>query len=560
METPLYPLSPRWERAVWRAHRGDRDRCWILILECGHAVTRQRIDLPPKRARCARCARGGTTSASEEVALPDLDATLSLVTTTGRPHGAPTDRVTLAITVTLGASWPPGTTPPPRWSKACLLPHASVELPAIRITGIDRMRSALLALRSTPSPAPEVPVSKKKPTPVLIDQLLAYCAGVENGPREGSIHLWLRTRDVPRVDAEALLSQLVEERRLERREKSVAGDLVVRYVVVDSSVEPAPLPRSDAPANDDSDPGDPEDDEGALDDPAAAFDEDPPEEACQRCASLTRERNALSEELGQGLGDALQRTAELAREVLELRRGHDDLRLRFCSALGLSAQVEWTAILDRVRDLRDEHAGAEGDNAKALVRAEALQEQLAVVKRERDEALREAQSLATQARPTVDGGTLASYLTRLTDDQWLVVQRGRAQLAEARDLRAKAAELEEEGTRTLEALLSEKPGQAPASPVEAPPVAAPSGETVREEEAPPPSEEGPRLPPAGTLQHDVLRLVIKRGKSDAETLAGKLRESKRRVSSALALLAKRGLLVRVATGLYEVAPTARRAA
>lgn len=57
MKRPLAPLSSRWERAVWRAHRGDQDRCWLLIPECGHAVTRQRADLPPKRARCARCAK-----------------------------------------------------------------------------------------------------------------------------------------------------------------------------------------------------------------------------------------------------------------------------------------------------------------------------------------------------------------------------------------------------------------------------------------------------------------------------------------------------------------------
>ena len=51
------PPRDRWSRAVWRAHRGERPGCWLLILECGHAVTRQRLELPPRSARCARCAR-----------------------------------------------------------------------------------------------------------------------------------------------------------------------------------------------------------------------------------------------------------------------------------------------------------------------------------------------------------------------------------------------------------------------------------------------------------------------------------------------------------------------
>lgn len=414
--------------------------------------------------------------------------------------------------------------------------------------------SAASAPTPTPTPAPEVRVSKKTVVALPIEDFLAYCAGVAAGPREASVYSWLRVRGIPRAAAEGLLSQLLQERRLERRERSVAGETIVRYAVADPSVEPAPLPRSDAPAeppaNDDVDPGDPEDDEGAEDDPRAAFDEDPEEEeACRICVELTRERDRAEGELsvalvgGEGLRDHLTVARRERDDALAEARIYHDAICEVAPGLRGASPRHLAGVLGEiVRELREEREG--------------LQERLWAA----ENALQGA-----QARPTVDGGTLASYLTRLTDDQWLVVQRGRAQLAEARDLRAKAAELEEEGTRTLEALLSEKPSQAPASPpppppVEAPPVAAPSGETVREEEEAPPSEEGPRLPPAGTLQYDVLQLVLKRGKSDAETLAGKLRETKQRVSSALSLLAKRGILVRVATGLYEVAPTARRAA
>lgn len=479
-----------------------------------------------------------TTSASEEVALPDLDATLSLVTTTGRPHGAPTDRVTLAITVTLGASWPPGTTPPPRWSKACLLPHVAAELPAIRTTGIDRMRSALLALRSTPSPAPEVSVSKKKITPILTDQLLAYCAGVENGPREGSIHLWLRTRDVPRVDAEALLKSLVEERRLERREKAVAGETIVRYAVVDSSVEPAPLPRSDAPepANDDGDPGDPKDDEGAEDDPRAAFDEDPPEEeACQRCERRHEQLVVVRQERDDALAEAsvyydaicevvpdLRGTSPrhlaggLGEAVRDLRREREEARAHL-QTVGLDARLSDALLREVARAIGCESTRRDvlllaahklrEERDEACVRhgrlCDHLRDRLALDERDDESMIVGAVGLlvsaadARRTAPTVDPGAVGQYLLTLPGDRWEALTLARQHLAEAKSLAARAQELEAQALAAVDSLLDTTAGQAPAEPppppVEAPPVAAPSGETVREE-----APAGPRWtsPPA----------------------------------------------------------------
>jgi hypothetical protein len=287
--------------------------------------------------------------------------------------------------------------------------------------------------------------------------------------------------------------------------------LVVRYVVVDSSVEPAPLPRSDAPANDDSDPGDPADDEGAEDDPRAAFDEDPEEEACRSCVELRQAHGRIEHQLWE----AESRAAVLQEKVEDWERRHKE---------------QDRAHLREESDLRG--------------RCEGLQEQLAVVKRERDEALREAQSLAAQARPTLDPGAVGQYLLTLA----------RQHLAEARALAARAQELEAAALAAVEEHLDAPAGGT--LPVEAAPTPAPSPV----EEEPPPSGDVPRLPPSGTLQYDVLQLLLKRGRGDAQTLATRLRETKARVSSALSLLTRRGLLVRVATGLYEVAPTVRRAA
>ena len=251
---------------------------------------------------------------------------------------------------------------------------------------------------------------------------------------------------------------------------------------------------------------------------------------CQRCVDLTRERNALGEELGQGLGDALQRTAELAREVVTLRQE---------------------------RDL------AQGEAFDLRGRIEGWREQLVIVTRERDEALAEAQSLTAQARPAIDPGAVGQYLLTLPGDRWEALTLARQHLAEARTLAARAQEMEAAALAAVDGLLDTPAGQAPVEPppppVEAPPPPAPSGETVREEEPAPPSGEGLRLPPVGTLQYDVLQVLLKRGKGDAQTLATKLHEPKMRVSSALAILAKRGILVRTTVGLYEPAPALRRA-
>lgn len=263
----------------------------------------------------------------------------------------------------------------------------------------------------------------------------------------------------------------------------------------------------------------------------------------------------------------------------------DDMRLQLLSTLDGSAQETWEEIRQRVFRLRQEHTAqpdpcvecgslkfeidrltrevmtlrqerdaAQGEALDLRGRIEGWREQLAIVTRERDEALAEAQA---QARPSIDPGAVGHYLLELPLPHWEALAAARQRLTEARTLAARAQEMEVAALAAVDTLLATPAGEAP--PTVAPPVAAPSGETVREEEPAPPSGEGLRLPPVGTLQYDVLQLVIKRGRGDAQTVATKLHEPKMRVASALSLLAKRGILVRTAVGLYEPATALRRA-
>lgn len=255
----------------------------------------------------------------------------------------------------------------------------------------------------------------------------------------------------------------------------------------------------------------------------------------------------------------------------------DDMRLQLLSALDGSAQETWDQVLDRVRRLRQKHTAQpdpcvecgslkfeidrltrdlgyhEGD--WALLRGHLSLSERADRQAILDRAFEYAR--LTAARPVVDPGAVGHYLLTLRPDRWEALAAARQRLVEARALAARAQEMETAALAAVDTLLATPAGEAP--PTVAPPVAAPSGETAREEEPAPPSGEELRLPPVGTLQHDVLQLVIKRGRGDAQTVATKLHEPKMRVASALSLLAKRGILVRTAVGLYEPATALRRA-
>lgn len=186
--------------------------------------------------------------AQEEHQLADLDAVVRITTERRQTYGG-TWRTEVSAVATLGPSWP-ATTPPPRWSTAFVdaqVKHGALDgaIPA----ALSRMRAVLSTLRAdtTRNPNTEVPVSDNE----TISALLAYCASVSGGAKDSSVHSWLKARRVSRIRAEELLEQLVNEGRLQLVEKPIAGgEVVVRYLPADPAIRPAPLPVSDAPAED----------------------------------------------------------------------------------------------------------------------------------------------------------------------------------------------------------------------------------------------------------------------------------------------------------------------
>lgn len=465
-------------------------------------------------------------ASQERVDLPELDATLTFTTTTARPFGAPTDRTTLAVSCALGPSWPEGVHVP-GWSTGLFASQvAQGGLGGARANGLTRMRAALSTLRADPtrdlSPAPpEVPVSDNE----TISALLAYCAGVSGGAKDSSVHSWLKARRVSRIRAEELLEQLVSEGRLRLVEKPIAGgEVVLRYLPAES-VEPAPLPKSDAPPEEPHPPVPSEETPAPIEEPVMVAGAPEP---CVACATM------------QG------QLAEARAHMAEWRTRHDRLADRH--GILTTERDDLALRLDRTEDHRYYLAllaGLDGGAEWSAVRP----------------ALSRALQEASTPRPAVDGGTLATYLTRLTDEQWLTVQRGRAQLAEARDLRAKAAALEADGTRILEGLLDTPAGaQAPAPAPELVPDPIPLGEPIP---APPPSGEqanASREPDRKSVVGKALAWLRKREQGTPGDLAAALKIAKPHANTTLVTLTNRGLAERIAQGVYRAREQGREAA
>ena len=561
-----------------------------------------------------------TPQGVETVALRGLDATVTLTTTVRVTPGG-TRRTELAAVVELGPSWPEGTRPPPRWSTAFSDAQlATGALHGARSNAIARAEAQLRALRKDKT-LPLLPTEERmtRPNPLLLpsknrDDFFAYLASIDRGARQDSACAWLAKRAIAQTTDEALawLDDLVVRRLLDER-VGVApdGSRVVRYSPAIPTT-PAPLPKSSAPAEelpagkslpapkvtpkkapapppaapvDDQDTGDPEDDEGALDDPAEHDSDDPPQvEESGDVARLTRER------------DEMERKWKDVLRLLDSGLGSgDDMRLRFCSALSLSAQVEWPAILGRVRDVRDEHAR--------------LADRLATLTTERDDlALRrertESHRYHLAAMAGVDGGapwedvlvgvaralqrreakhpqhyqgdpaeqfatSIAGWLVSLSEETWLEVTRARHQLAESRRLREQSHSLELHALDALDRAVGARPA-APPAPVAAP---APAPELV-----PDPIELGPALPatpepPAsgeqandqaegGTMLERVRRFFEQNPTEtvNAPQLGPRLGCLAKHVSPSLSILFREGFLEKPRLGFYRLARKGRRAA
>lgn len=507
------------------------------------------------------------TAPEERVELGELDAVLVISAITARPVGAPSDRTTLTITATLGPSWPEGVRVP-SWSTSLFAAQvAAGGLAGARSAGLARLTEMLTTLRyASPThdflPPPEVPVTDRD----TISDLLAYCAGVSGGAKDSSVHSWLKARRVSRIRAEELLEQLVHEGRLRVVERPIAGgEVVVRYLPADPSTRPAPLPVSDAPAEEPV-----EEEPTPEEEPVSVAGA---EEPCQGCAApltlseaiahaeekgageggcaadhrrlagwlreLEESRKARAE-LGAGLEDALQRTADLAREVTTLRQERDAFRSELETA---------TQNANRLRlEMRFAQA-FNGELARALgVHPETHQRDLlARVAALLDEAR------AAVAAPTLDQGAIAHYLLSLPGDRWEALATARQQLAQAREMAHAARLLEEAALAAVDGLLS-APAGAPAPAPELVPDPIPLGPT------PPPPPSGPQEPRSMREQALAYFQAHPTAELRAADLAEALDGDPHSWTACLSQLTTSGQIERVGRGVYRLARQARRAA
>ena len=550
---------------------------------------------------------------TERQPIPRLDATL-IFTTTVRTTVGGTRRTELAAVVELGPSWPEGTRPPPRWSTAFSDAQlATGAMAGARTNALARAEAQLRALRKDKT-LPLLPTEERmtRPNPLLLpsknrDDFFAYLASIDRGARQDSACAWLAKRAIAQTTDEALawLDELVVRRLLDER-VGVApdGSRVVRYSPAIPTT-PAPLPKSSAPAEelpagkslpapkvtpkkapapppaapvDDQDTGDPEDDEGALDDHAEHDSDDPPQvEESGDVARLTRER------------DEMERKWKDVLRLLDSGLGSgDDMRLRFCSALSLSAQVEWPAILGRVRDVRDEHAR--------------LADRLATLTTERDDlALRrertESHRCHLAAMAGIDGGapwedvlagvaralqrreakhpqhyqgdpaeqfatSIAGWLVSLSEETWLEVTRARHQLAESRRLREQSHSLELRALEALDRAVGVRP-EAPLAPATAPEPEPAVEATAQPTPEPPASGEQANDQAEGGTMLERVRRFFEQNPTEtvnAPTLAERLGTHARNVSAILSTLFREGFLEKPRLGFYRLARKSRRAA
>jgi len=378
----------------------------------------------------------------------------------------------------------------------------------------------------------------KKPS--LKSALIAFF-GSRTAVGEGSLKVW-GAQQRPPVDAstaEALADELVAEGVASVEERS-GGRRVWRLVREEAASEPEPTPGeepaavaggefltlSDAIAH--------AEEKGAGEGGCAADH--------RRLAGWLREleesRKARAE-LGAGLEDALQRTADMAREAMTLRQERDAFRSELETA---------TQNANRLRlELRFAQA-FNGELASALgVHPETHQRDLLG----RVAALLD-EARAAAAAPTLDQGAIAHYLLSLPEERWASLATARQQLAQAREMAHAARLLEEAALAAVDGLLS-APAGAPAPAPElapAPPSAPP----------PPPAPQakrGPRTkdgkPRPGTMRAEILAWIRQQPKAAARVkeVAAAFDRPVPDTSSVLTTMRNAGYLRRTGPGIYQ---------
>lgn len=501
----------------------------------------------------------------ERIELPELDATLVFRTTVTRPHGAPSDRTTLAVTCALGPSWPEGAHVP-GWSTSLFASQvAQGGLGSAKTNGTARMRAALSALRAAPAslPPPPSPAEVSVLHNDLIPDLLAYCAGVAGGAKDSSVHSWLKARRLSRTKAEELIEQLVAEGRLQVVERPIAGgEVVVRYLPGEPT-SPAPLPTSDAPSNEVE-----EAIEEAIEEPTLIAGDAVPCAECERLRHSLWEANSRSQTLAHQVEDWERRYREADRGNAcaeeQARAESDRLRqerdLAQGEAYGLRQQlgearrqdsIAWQQVREDLDTARRQLSDHEGD--WALLRSYLSLSD----KADRQAILDRTLAVVNEARaaasdPGLDGPAVAHYLLTLPEGHWASLATARAQLAQARTMAGEAQRLEAAALDAVHRLLG--------TPAGAPPAPAPdlTAELVPPPPPPPASEEQP----AGTMNDRVLEHFRAHPTAElrAADLADALGGDRQGWTAPLSILTSQGLLERVGRGLYRLTRRGRRAA
>ena len=212
----------------------------------------------------------------------------------------------------------------------------------------------------------------------------------------------------------------------------------------------------------------------------------------------------------------------------------------------------WLRELEESRKARAELGAGLGD---ALQRTADLARQLATRTEERDEALRERDDLRRRLETppvALDQGAIAHYLLSLPEERWASLATARKQLARAREIAFEAQRLEEAALAAVDGLLA-APTAAPV-PAEAPELV--PAEPVSAEPAPQ-AKRGPRTedgePRPGTMRAEILAWIRQQPKAAARVMAvaEHFNEQAADMSAVLIGMTRAGYLERVSTGLYR---------
>lgn len=405
-------------------------------------------------------------------------------------------------------------------------------------------------------------------------KLLAFLRG-RAAAGEQSLKTWGKQHKLLSHQAEQLADALVSE-GLATREERASGYVWRAVARAEEPALPAPALEDETPPsaprsrskNEKSAPELETEPAPLAPSPAGLLDQEPPApaphlaipppapEPCQRCAELAREvtalacaRDALRTDLARERADEGRGLGEVRLELAHARQERDTLRAEL--GAGLEDALQRTADLARQLATRTEERDA------ALRERDDLARETMTLRQERDLAKGEIfgmrAELARSQAPTLDAATIAHYLLDLPEGRWQAIAEARRHLARAREMVREGQALEAQALTDLRAVLA-RPSEAPGS-----------------EFMPDPIPLGPTPPPAiatwarrpsnastgereGTARDRVMKLFLARpdDKITSAEVGHALGVDAKAVTGPLSTLTTDGKLERVTTGLYRL--------